>query len=173
MQYGMTYMVRPAMQPSNSASILAWPSAGDIQWLFGPASSFSGVQTKVRCSTRATSSGCERCSQLLGCVSGLSGNRVPSACIFAMSSAFSLSLPSHQWMAAGRVSRATPATHSFSASSALPAVCMEESFEIVSLGHAFMACLGPDGHRWTRAGAARSGRMDQDFGISVAIMCSM
>jgi hypothetical protein len=35
MQYGMTYMVRPFMQPANSASILAWPSAGDIQWLLG------------------------------------------------------------------------------------------------------------------------------------------
>ena len=68
MQYGITYRVRPCMQPSNSASICAWPSAGAIQWLFGPASSCSLVQTKVRCSTRATSSGCERCSQLSGWV---------------------------------------------------------------------------------------------------------
>ena len=41
MQYGITYMVRPCMQPSNSASICACASAGAIQWLFGPASSRS------------------------------------------------------------------------------------------------------------------------------------
>ena len=52
----------PAHAPSNSASIFACASAGAIQWLFGPASSLLGVQTKVRCSTRATSDGCERCS---------------------------------------------------------------------------------------------------------------
>ena len=39
MQYGTTYIVRPRMQPSNSASILRCASAGSIQLLFGPASS--------------------------------------------------------------------------------------------------------------------------------------
>ena len=41
MQYGMTYIVRPRMQPANNASIFACASAGAIQWLFGPASSRS------------------------------------------------------------------------------------------------------------------------------------
>ncbi|CAM5238941.1 hypothetical protein RLIN73S_03232 [Rhodanobacter lindaniclasticus] len=61
MQYGITYIVRPSMQPSNSASIFACAAAGSIQWLFGPASSLLGWQTRVSCSTRATSFGSERC----------------------------------------------------------------------------------------------------------------
>jgi hypothetical protein len=61
MQYGITYIVRPFMQPANNASTLRCASAGSIQLLFGPASSLSFVQMNVRCSTRATSDGCERC----------------------------------------------------------------------------------------------------------------
>ena len=57
MQYGMTYIVRPSMQPANSASIFACAASGSIQLLLGPASYSWGVQTKVRCSTRATSEG--------------------------------------------------------------------------------------------------------------------
>ena len=56
------------MQPSNSASIFACASSGAIQWLLGPASSRSRLQTKVRCSTRATSPGSERCNQQSGWV---------------------------------------------------------------------------------------------------------
>jgi hypothetical protein len=52
-------------------------------------------------------------------VSGLSGNSVPSSCIFATSASYSLSLPSHHWIASGRVSRATSSTHWFNASSLL------------------------------------------------------
>ena len=81
-----------------------------------------GVHTRVRCSTRATSCGSERCSQLCGWVCSLSRTRVPSASICATSAAFSASLPSHQWMASGRVSAATSATQSFSAASVLPSV---------------------------------------------------
>ena len=120
MQYGITYSVRPRMQPANSASIFACASAGAIQWLLGPASSCCGVQTKVRCSTRATSLGLERCSQLWGWVSGFNGSRVPSASICWVSRAFSASLPSHQWMWSGWVSAATSATQAFNASSELP-----------------------------------------------------
>ena len=46
---------------------------------------------------------------------------VPSACIRAISSAFSASLPSHQWMRSGLVSDATEATQWLRASSALGA----------------------------------------------------
>ena len=54
-------MVRPRMQPLYRASISAWASSGAIQLLFGPASAGLWVQTKVRCSTRATSEGLDRC----------------------------------------------------------------------------------------------------------------
>ncbi len=60
MQYGTTYSVRSFMQPVKSAFILARASLGSIQLLFGPASSLFFEQMKVRCSTRATSLGCER-----------------------------------------------------------------------------------------------------------------
>ena len=52
---GTTYIVRPFMTPSKSGVSLAIASAGGIQLLFGPASSLASVQTKVRCSVRATS----------------------------------------------------------------------------------------------------------------------
>jgi hypothetical protein len=57
MMYGTTYMVRSFMEPSKSAPTFFFASAGAIQLLFGPASSFCVVQTKVRCSVRATSVG--------------------------------------------------------------------------------------------------------------------
>ena len=58
---GTTYIVRPFIAPVKSGVSLACASAGAIQLLFGPASSFSAVQTKVRCSVRATSCGALRC----------------------------------------------------------------------------------------------------------------
>ena len=60
MQNGTTYMVRPAMQPSNRPSKVARISAGSIQLLVGPASDSCSEQMKVRLSTRATSDGSER-----------------------------------------------------------------------------------------------------------------
>ena len=59
--YGTTYSVRPFIEPSNSPFNFVYASSGAIQLLLGPASSFFGVQMKVRCSTRATSFGFERC----------------------------------------------------------------------------------------------------------------
>ncbi len=44
MEKGTTYMVRPAMQPSNSGCSVARISAGAIQLLVGPASSFFSEQ---------------------------------------------------------------------------------------------------------------------------------
>ena len=58
---GTTYIVRPRMQPLNSAlspvSSSARISLGSIQLLVGPASSSRRLQMKVRSSTRATSLG--------------------------------------------------------------------------------------------------------------------
>ncbi len=44
MENGTTYMVRPAMQPSNSGLSVWRISAGSIQLLVGPASSFFSEQ---------------------------------------------------------------------------------------------------------------------------------
>ncbi len=57
---GITYMVRPRMQPSNSGCRVARISAGAFQLLVGPASSWRSLQMKVRSSTRATSDGSDQ-----------------------------------------------------------------------------------------------------------------
>ena len=60
MLYGITYIVRPAIEPAYSFSSSAFIFAGSSQLLVGPASSFVRAQIKVRSSTRATSAGLER-----------------------------------------------------------------------------------------------------------------
>lgn len=57
MQKGITYMVRPFMQPLKRPFSLAFISTGSAQWLVGPASSSFSLQMNVRSSTRATSEG--------------------------------------------------------------------------------------------------------------------
>ena len=57
---GTTYIVRPRIAPSNSASSVARISRGARQLLVGPASSSRSLQMNVRSSTRATSDGTER-----------------------------------------------------------------------------------------------------------------
>ena len=59
-------MVRPAMAPSNSLPTFSLASAGAIQLLVGPASSWRRVQMKVSCSVRATSLGSLRCRMQSG-----------------------------------------------------------------------------------------------------------
>src|SRR5271167_1170457 len=54
---GMTYMVRPRMQPSNNSSSVARIFAGGAQLLVGPASSWLNEQMKVRSSTRPYGNG--------------------------------------------------------------------------------------------------------------------
>jgi hypothetical protein len=59
---GTTYIVRPRMQPRTARAVQpvcssSRISAGAIQLLVGPASSFFSLQMKVRSSTRATSLG--------------------------------------------------------------------------------------------------------------------
>ena len=53
--YGMTYIVRPAMQPSDNSVMSFLALAGSIQLLLGPEASLVGWQTKVTFSVRATS----------------------------------------------------------------------------------------------------------------------
>ncbi len=57
---GMTYMVRPFMQPAYSPRMRSFILSGSIQLLVGPASFSSTEQMKVRSSTRATSVGSVR-----------------------------------------------------------------------------------------------------------------
>ncbi len=57
---GITYIVRPRMQPANSQPSVFFISAGSAQLLVGPASSGFSEQMNVRDSTRATSDGSER-----------------------------------------------------------------------------------------------------------------
>ena len=59
MTNGMTYMVRPFMQPAYSPRMRSFISVGSIQLLVGPQSFSSTEQMKVRSSTRATSVGSE------------------------------------------------------------------------------------------------------------------
>src|SRR6188472_1201028 len=66
MQNGMTYIVRPRMQPRCSSVMTDFISAGSIQLFVGPASASSTEQMKVRSSTRATSEGSEAHQNELG-----------------------------------------------------------------------------------------------------------
>ena len=68
---GITYIVRPAMQPSNRPCRIDFISAGSIQLLVGPASSAIREQMNVRSSTRATSLGSDRARKLSGRLSGI------------------------------------------------------------------------------------------------------
>src|SRR5688500_10818318 len=60
MQNGMTYIVRPRIEPRYSSVIVCFISAGSTQLLVGPASAGSAEQMNVRSSTRATSEGSVR-----------------------------------------------------------------------------------------------------------------
>src|SRR5271157_1439459 len=98
---GITYMVRPRMQPSKRESSVARISAGGAQLLVGPASSLLSEQTKVRSSTRATSEECERARKELGRLSGLRRMNVPDSTICAHSRSYSSTEPSAQWTLSG------------------------------------------------------------------------
>ena len=94
------YIVRPRMQPRNRACSpvcsSARMSAGAIQLLVGPASSFFWEQMKVRSSTRATSLGSDNARKELGRLAGLSFLKVPASTSFWHRRSYSSLLPSHQ-----------------------------------------------------------------------------
>ena len=109
---GMTYIVRPAMQPSYSLRMMAFISSGAIQLLVGPQSFSSTEQMKVRSSTRATSVGSLAAWKELGLIAGSSRVKVPVETRASVSSVHSSSEPVHQWMRAGLVIAATSLTKS-------------------------------------------------------------
>src|SRR5258708_18478501 len=115
MANGMTYMVRPAMQPVNIPRIFCFISPGSAQLLVGPASSLVFEQIYVRSSTRATSLGCERARKHPGRFCWLSLVNVPLSTIRSHSAVYSCSEPSHQNTRAGLHSLTISSTHASSA----------------------------------------------------------
>ncbi len=110
MQNGMTYIVRPRIDPRYSSVIVRFISAGSIQLLVGPASASSTEQMKVRSSTRATSVGSVRAQNELGRRSGSSREIVPAATSSSVSRFHSASDPSTQTTRSGPVSSAISVT---------------------------------------------------------------
>ena len=109
---GMTYIVRPRMEPANRPLSVARISAGSAQLFVGPASSSRCEQMKVRSSTRATSLGSERARKELGRISGLSRMNVPASTSWLGEPRHSSCEPSHHSTRSGLVSAATSSTHS-------------------------------------------------------------
>src|SRR3954449_4514046 len=112
MTKGMTYIVRPAIDPRYRSVMSAFICAGAIQLLVGPASFSSTEQMKVRSSTRATSDGSEAAWKEFGFLAGSSWVKVPAATRASVSSVHSSSEPVHHWMRSGVVSSATWETKS-------------------------------------------------------------
>src|SRR3954453_13259595 len=108
MQKGMTYIVRPRIEPRKSSVMVAFISAGSIQLLVGPASSGRSEQMKVRSSTRATSFGSEVAQKELGL--DLSCTNVPASTSSWLIRAASSSDPSTHTTRSGSVSSATSRT---------------------------------------------------------------
>src|SRR5881409_2568902 len=103
MQNGITYMVRPRMQPRYSSVMTDFISAGSIQLLVGPASDSSSEQMNLRSSTRATSSGSDAAQNELSFFSWLSLTNVPASTSLLVMRSHSSSDPSHQTMRSGVV----------------------------------------------------------------------
>ena len=111
MENGITYIVRPRMQPSNRRSSVRRISRGAIQLFVGPASSLSWLQMNVRSSMRATSLGCDRARCEFGRSFSFRRMNVPALSNSAHKRSYSAREPSHQWMRSGLERRATSETH--------------------------------------------------------------
>ena len=120
MQNGMTYMVRPRMQPSKISANLSRISSGATQLLVGPASSSRSEQMKVRSSTRATSPGSDAHQKLFGRSSGFSRLNVPFSTSRLVSRSHSACEPSHHTTASGLASSAVSPTHLTSSGRLVP-----------------------------------------------------
>ncbi len=101
MEKGITYMVRPAMQPLKRPRSLAFMVSGSCQLLVRPASEARLLQMKVRSSTRATSEGSDRARKHPGCISGFRRRKVPALINSLQSWSYSASEPSLQCTSAG------------------------------------------------------------------------
>jgi hypothetical protein len=108
---GMTYMVRPRIEPRKRSVSRPRISAGGRQLLVTPASSSFSEQMKVRSSTRATSPGSERARNEFGRTPSASFSKVPPSTSSWHMAWYSSSDPSHHTTRSGWVSSATSATH--------------------------------------------------------------
>src|SRR4051812_28930479 len=125
---GMTYIVRPRIEPRYSSVIVARISSGAIQWLVGPASASSRLQMNVRSSTRATSEGSDAHQKLSGFFS--SRTKVPAATRSPVSCSYSAWLPSTQWTASGCVNSATSRTQARSRACVVGALSVSPAGEV-------------------------------------------
>ena len=107
---GITYIVRPRIEPANTPASSARISSGSRQLFVGPASAGSGEQMKVRSSTRATSPGSERARYDPGRSSGLSSISVPAPTSLSISRCLPSAEPSTHSIASGAVSAAMRST---------------------------------------------------------------
>src|SRR6266536_2312732 len=108
MQNGITYIVRPRIEPRYSSVMVSFISAGSIQLLVGPASAGSAEQMNVRCSTRATSSGSEAAQNEFGFF--FNRVKVPVSTSWSVNRVHSSSEPVTQTTSSGVVSSATSRT---------------------------------------------------------------
>src|SRR5437764_1393013 len=111
----MTNIVRPRIAPLRSSRSFAYVSVGSAQLFVGPASCFVGVQTKVNCSTRATSFGFDRCRYECGTFFWFSSINTFCLSDSAIRNSFSRSEPSHQKIFSGCVTVAIWCTQSSTA----------------------------------------------------------
>src|SRR4051812_37566749 len=107
---GITYIVRPRIEPSNFGVRRAFIFSGSIQLFVGPASSWVLEQMYVRSSTRATSLGWLRARKQPGRNSGFSLMNVPPATISSQSRSYSSCEPLHQYTWSGLHSAAVSST---------------------------------------------------------------
>src|SRR6478736_10350933 len=108
----MTNIVRPRIAFASSPRSFAYVSVGSDQLFVGPASSFVGGQTKVHCSTRATSFGLDRCRYDRGTFFWFKSIRTFCLSDSAIRNSLSRSEPSHQKMFSGCASVAISCTQS-------------------------------------------------------------
>ena len=111
MQNGTTYIVRPRMQPSNSARRRAFISRGSTQLLVGPASSLRIAADEGAVLDPRHVRGIGAGQEAAGALVGSSGTSVPPPTSSPHSRRYSCSEPSHQTMRCGRVRFATSITH--------------------------------------------------------------
>src|SRR5260370_31620418 len=111
----MTNIVRPRIAPLSSSRSFAYVSVGSAQLFVGPASSFVGVQTKVNCSTRATSFGLDRCRYERRNFFSFSSIRTFCLSDSAIRNSLSRSEPSHQKIFSGCANVAISCTQSSTA----------------------------------------------------------
>jgi hypothetical protein len=110
---GITYIVRPRMEPVNRPRRVSIISPGSAQLLVGPAALGLREQIKVRSSTRATSLGSERHRKLSGRFSSFRRINVPASTSCWHRRSYSSWEPSHHTTSSGWHSPAISATHSF------------------------------------------------------------